>query len=85
MVARPALESAITRRRLLSLLLSRVSLAKARLAVLLSTRSVAMDCAAVEATSAVRERTFAVRRTGARASGDVATKSVAWSGDGGQG
>jgi hypothetical protein len=80
MAARLGLESATTRRRLLSLLPSRVLLETAKLVDLLSTRGVVMDFAAVEATSAVPVQTFVVRRTGVRASGDVATKCAAWTG-----
>jgi hypothetical protein len=49
-----------------------------RLAVPLSTRSVAVDFAALVPTSAAPVRTFAVRPTGARASGASATKMLGY-------
>ena len=60
----------------MSLLARRASRKPERLAVLLSTRSAHLVFAALDQTSAVLARTFAALPTGARASGEGATKCV---------
>jgi hypothetical protein len=74
MAARPASESVTISPALRTPLLRRASLEKAKHAVLSLIRSAETAFAAVAATSAVPVLISAVPRTGARASGDAATK-----------